>query len=145
MSGFLKDERFRRLVNQILLDETEVVYRRKPREKMYIRRKPKKRGSLESKLTLALLMRLVRGSRMKPGDPLPPGAAKAKQILKGAKIVEEEPGPQHYALARDLSRKPGHPLAPLLNPLIDWKVRKAVEALKKLYPELREKAEARRA
>ena len=142
-ADYLKDERFRRLVNQILLVETEVVYRRKPREMLYIRRKPAKRGSPQSKQVFKYAAKLSTGERMRRGDPLPPGAMKVKQIVSGMKIVPEKPGPQHLAFARDLTRVGYHPLSPLLTPLLDKKVEKAVETLKRLYPELRLRARER--
>ena len=89
----LRDPWVRKMLNSLLL-ETEIVYRRKPRELIYVRRKPIRRGSPVSMLHFTRAAYQSYGMKMRKGDELPPAA----------KLVEKPPPPQQEAFNRDIQR-----------------------------------------
>jgi len=99
----LRDPWVRKMLNSLLL-ETEIVYRRKPRELIYVRRKPIRRGSPVSMLHFTRAAYQSYGMKMKKGDELPPAAKLVKEKLSGAKLVEKPPPPQQEAFNRDIQR-----------------------------------------
>jgi len=76
------------------LGEVQIVWRRRPRDKIYIRAKPvttkmPKDAQIERRLAFARAASLARGKRGLAPDGLPWAAHHVKEMLKGTKAPEE--------------------------------------------------------
>ena len=100
-----KDDFVRSILNK-LLDETQIVYRRKPREIVYVRRKPRvPPGGPSSKAAFTEIASKAYGSKM-TGD-LPPAAELVRKEMKGKKYAPPKITERDLAFLRDVQRLTG--------------------------------------
>ena len=104
LEEWLKDPAIRKVLNSLLL-ETEFVYRRKPRELIYVRRKPAERGGPTSKLAFSKAAFKAFGSKMT--EDLPPAAELVRREMKGKKYAPPRITERDLAFLRDVQRLTG--------------------------------------